>query len=186
MAIPNKKEKQVLKKIESTCMSNTDILHYFPDVKTISYNELSRYTSIDQLLPNNGSFVIILYQQSPNSCHWVALLRYNNMIEYFDSLGGIPDAPLKWNSSEVNQQLGITGPFLGRLLKKSGLPIIYNPMKYQEQNSEISTCGRHCTLRIQKMLEGFDLETYYKLLSMTKKKLKLPYDEIVAGLIRKC
>ncbi|MCX6711627.1 MAG: Ulp1 family isopeptidase [Candidatus Woesearchaeota archaeon] len=182
---PTIQEAGQLKHIEKTCMSNEDINKYLPNCKIVSYNELPKYTSIFQLLPHNKSYVIILYQQSENSGHWVALLRYNNTIEYFDSLGNAPDVPLKWNSPEQNLSLGINDKYLSNLLAKSKMRIIYNPIKYQEQNNEISTCGAHAVLRIQTMLKGYDLAQYYEIMKKAKKEMGVNFDEIAAGLINK-
>lgn len=181
----SKQERIELDKIEKKSMSNDDINKYLPNVQTISYNELSKYNSIEQILPTNGSYVIILYLQTPNSGHWTALMRYDDKIEYFDSYGGSIDAPLKWNSGESNEMLNIHDKYLSKLLKKSNMSVVYNNVKYQTQKQGISSCGRHCVLRIKKMLEGYDLPQYYKILSKLKNKLKLDYDEIVSGLITK-
>lgn len=173
-----------LQEIEETCMSNTDINKYFPGVKTVSYCDLAGVGNINELLPRPGSFFFLLYQNSPNSGHWVALLRGRDYIEYFDSYGGPIDGPLDWLTARQNKALGIVNPYLSKLLMEHGGEIQWNGVCFQNpHNSGISTCGRHCCLRIKMFLNGYDLEKYIRLLQLTKKKTLRNFDEIVAGLI---
>lgn len=169
--------------VEETPLSDADIKKYFPKAKIISYDKLKNYSSISKLLPNIFDYCFILYQQQKNVGHWVALMRYDNIIEYFDSFGGKIDSPLNWNDKQTNIGLGQCAPYLTNLLKKSNMNVIYNNKKYQNSDSEISTCGRHCCLRILTLLKGYDLDDYYKLLSSNKKLKKMNYDGIVSELI---
>ncbi len=182
------RQKDIIKieKIEDTPMSNFDIKFYLPDVKIIPYSDLKFVKTINQILPKNKSYVIILYQNTQNCGHWVCLMRYDDTIEFFCSYGSKVDESLEWLPREKNFELGITEPYLTNLLKKTKLKVIYNPIPYQSKKDlDISTCGRHCVLRIIKMLEGFDLQEYFKTLYLLKKKLKIDYDKIVSGLITK-
>jgi len=174
-----------LQEIEETCMSNTDINKYFPGVKTVSYCDLVNVKDIYDLLPHPGSFFFLLYQSSANCGHWVALMRSHKVIEYFDSYGGAIDSPLDWLTARQNKALGIVNPYLSDLLLNSGrkLDIEWNGLCFQSSNSGVSTCGRHCCLRIKKFLEGYNLEQYIRLLQVTKKLIKCSFDEIVSGMI---
>ena len=58
----------------------------------IEYKDLKNYTSIDELLPNDKDFAVLLYESQPNSGHWTALLKYDNDIELFDSYGNTDEA----------------------------------------------------------------------------------------------
>ena len=57
------------------------------DAKIIKYAELGNLYDIDQLLPEEKDYCIILYEDRPNRGHWTALLKYNNLYEHFDSYG---------------------------------------------------------------------------------------------------
>jgi hypothetical protein len=57
-------------------MDNFNIQKYLPNVPIITYNELPKYGTIDKILPHSGSYAIILYQNSPNSGHWVEGIPY--------------------------------------------------------------------------------------------------------------
>ena len=56
------------------------------NLKILKCSELASLSSLTQLLPNSTDYCIILYEASLNSGHWVALLRYRNIFEYFDPL----------------------------------------------------------------------------------------------------
>ena len=67
--------KDELKKIISLPMDDAEIKKEIPDIKIITYNELGQYKSLEQLLPKEKDFVILLYQtQSETSGHWVCLV----------------------------------------------------------------------------------------------------------------
>jgi hypothetical protein len=63
------------------------------------------------------------------------------------------------------------------------MKVQYNPVKYQEVAQEIQTCGRHCCLRIKTMLDGKDLDAYYKYMKDLKHSKGGSYDDIVSFFI---
>ena len=167
------KEEEVLDEIVDKPMGDNTIREILPKCPIVLYNELKKYPHINQLLPKVGSYAIILYQDSPHSGHWTAVLRpTDNQIEYFDSYGKCPDEPLSWSSPEKQNQLGIHAPYLSNLLKASGKKLVWNKKKFQKDNDpEISTCGRHCCFRIQMMKNrGYNIHQYQKMLEAVKNK----------------
>ena len=54
-----------LKDIIADPLDDLEIRHYLPHAKIITYNELSRYKSINQLLPGETDYVIILLDEAP-------------------------------------------------------------------------------------------------------------------------
>ena len=83
--------------IKYIAMDDTDIKHYLPRAKILTYDELSKVKDIEKLLPNHKSYFILLYPViSPTSGHWVCMTRYDKTLEYFDSYGLPPDKPLDW------------------------------------------------------------------------------------------
>ena len=93
---------------------------------------------------------IVLYEAKKSSGRWTVLLRYKNIIEYFDSYGNIISTPLtKWNTTVENIELNQDPETLFILLDKTDTQVMYNTTKYQNINNDIIfTCGRHCTFRI--------------------------------------
>lgn len=189
------KEKIIEKKIIASPLGDDDIKKYLPDAKIMKYTDLKKFKTIEELLPENKSYAIILYENQKNKGHWVAIMRYNDkkrgdLIEFFDSLAddGKPDSQLNWVSNETNKFLGQGKPILTPLLNSSNLPVIYNKFKFQSEGNKrdgnsINTCGKHCVFRIINLLKhNRNLEDYFKLMSKSKKQSKNTYDEIVAHL----
>lgn len=189
------KEKIIEKKIIASPLGDDDIKKYLPDAKIMKYTDLKKFKTIEELLPSNKSYAIILYENQKNKGHWVTIMRYNDkkrgdLIEFFDSLAddGKPDSQLNWVSNETNKFLGQGKPILTPLLNSSNLPVIYNKFKFQSEGNKrdgnsINTCGKHCVFRIINLLKNnSNLEDYFKLMSKSKKQSKNTYDEIVAHL----
>lgn len=172
-------------KITNEPMNDFDIKHYL-EKPTIKYSELINYNSIDELLPNDIDYQIILIESDFNNGHWVGILKYNNIIEYFDAYGKEPSEPLSWISKKKNIELGQNKKFLNILFDKSNKKVIYNDIDYQIENPNINTCGAHITFRILQLLEnGKTLKEYNKLMQKGKKETKLNYDQIVAAFINR-
>lgn len=175
-------EQDIEEKIEEP-LGDDDMRRYLPGALIIKYSKLMNYETIDQLLPGNINFCILLYEDSPNKGHWVCILKYSGCIEFFDSYGGKPDAPLNWNSKNINQQLN-QKPYLTELLINSPYKTIYNPIEYQNEKDDINTCGRHCVFRIINLIQNKrNLKNYYQMMKSLKDKTDATYDEIVSFFI---
>lgn len=180
-----KKEEEIMEEIIEKPMGDDTIKEILPNCKIILYNQLKNYNNIDQILPHVKSYAIILYQHTPNSGHWVGIMKPNEkQIEYFDSYGKCVDFCLSWNSKEENEKLGIDQPYLTNLLKNSGKEIIYNNLCFQGKNSDISTCGRHACFRIQNMKnKNMNIYQYQKMMKDVKNKMNKTFDELVSIMI---
>jgi predicted SprT family Zn-dependent metalloprotease len=76
------------KRIE-TPMSNEDLEKYLaikPE-DIIKYSELSNYKTIQQLLPKDNDFRIILIEEKKNFGHFVSVQRQGKVITYYNSYG---------------------------------------------------------------------------------------------------
>jgi hypothetical protein len=174
--------KSIEKKIEKA-LDDSEIRDFLDPVKIVKYSELKNYNNIEDLLPNNGDYVIMLVESAPNNGHWVALLRYDDTVEYFDSYGLAPSKNLEW-SKTMNKFLGQDKEYLNMLLDKTPLDVVYNPIEYQKDKSNINTCGRHCIFRTIMMKgEGLNLEEYYKFMNKMIKNNKTDYDKLVSYII---
>lgn len=177
-----------LKEIIADPLDDKEIHHYLPDAKIIKYNELSKYQSINQLLPRETDYVIILYEDSHNQGHWVCLLRYaggkNGVIEFFDPYGNMFDKQLEWIPMEQRQTLGQGRKLLTPLLDCCTQKVVYNPIKYQKESSTINDCGRHCVYRILCLLKKeMDLEEYFKHIKEVERQTGYDADGIVSSQI---
>jgi len=170
-------------------LGDSEIHKYLPDCPIYTTQELKKFTNINQILKKPIDYCIILFQDSENTGHWVCLLKYHNIIEFFDSYGQSPDEVYNYTPKNIRQSLGIENNHLTNLLKKSKFDIIYNTEKYQHDNKnymDINTCGRHCIYRILNLIgKGKTAPEYFKFMKQMKNKFKIPYDIIVSNLIDK-
>jgi hypothetical protein len=173
-------------------LTDADIKKYLPGCPIIKYSELSKYSTLFDLLPDIHSYCIILYEDSVNTGHWTQVCRpEDGVAAYFDSYGGPPDAPLKWTARDRRVGLGVAQPFLSILLgdalrEKLVEDVQYNKRCYQKDGGgqlQINDCGRWCVLWTLKMLEGLDLEGFSKFVSKTCRTMRLGPDEMVSTLI---
>ena len=172
-------------KILTTPMGDDDINEYLKGVNILKYSQLKDYNNIEELLPTHKSYFIILYEFEPNYGHFCCCMRdKNNNIIYFDSYGMPPSQPLKENTEEVNIQLGQDKPYLNMLFDKTPLPVLYNGYQFQNDNSDIATCGRWCILIIKCIKENATLQEFIKTFKDIKKKQVSP-DLVVSKIITK-
>lgn len=169
--------------IKQDALGDGDLRKILNNPLILRYRDLARYQSIDQLLPNDKSYVIILFEQLPNLGHWVSLMKYGNTIEYYDSYAGPIEHPLIYSENN-NEVLGQPHGLIKRLLDNSNYKVVYNGMKVQSSDSDIKTCGRHIASRI-KFLEDYDmnLSQYNIFLKSIKKALNSSTDDIISYLI---
>jgi len=177
-----------VKAISETPMGDDNIRRYFPNAKILTYKQLADVDNISELLPALKSYFFLLYEQSPNTGHWVVINRYMNngkdTICFFCSYGSKIDAPLRWNSPQVNQELGQGQPYLTQLLQKSGKYIEYNKVQYQSKTSPVATCGAFATLWIKANLrENMTLNEFHEWISEIKNETGLSYDAIASNAI---
>ena len=112
-------------KLIHNALSDADIHRILgEDAKTIQYSELSQFNDLDELLPDEKDYCIVLYEDSPGKGHWAGLCKCNGVFEHFDSYGMRPDSELKWLNMRQRQSLGETTPYLNNLLKREHY--IYN------------------------------------------------------------
>ncbi len=169
--------------VKEDALGDDVIKKYLPNARIFKYNQLSNFNNIDEILPNELSYCIILYENKPNSGHWVGIMRINNNIEYFDSYGNAPDIPLAWITQQENEYLG-QKPFLTNLFSKTPLDVYYNDFKFQKVNNDINTCGRHVVFRVLCMLKKYDdLKQYCNFLKGLKWRSSESFDDIVSYMI---
>ena len=169
------------KEIEEYSLSDNDIKKYLPNAKIVLYNELKDYDNIEQLLPSDKTFFIVLYQDSEHSGHWCCCLRQKNLVEFYDPYGLKPDTELNWIKHGVRNSLGITDRFLTKMFDKTKLHVVYNDADYQELKRGVNTCGRHVVFRIKNIDKP--LLKFHDYFKDQTKKLKMDYDGVVSTFI---
>ena len=135
------------KKELAKMFSEQDFKRYFDmEGKILTYQDLEKYNSIEELLPDEKDFKIILTQVKKNSGHWCVLIRNKDKIIWADSYGMPPDAELRFVPSFMNKLLHQKIHQIHRLMKTckdAGLKSEYNHYKYQSENPNVCTCGRY-------------------------------------------
>ena len=176
-----------IKVIESQPISDGDIRRVLgSDAKIIKYSSLSQYNKLTDLLPNPKDFLILLYEETLNNGHFVGLLRYNGIFEYFDSYALPPEKPLLWYSDEEKNKLGQRPNLLMNLFNTTNDDVIYNTIVYQndedlKDNYDVSTCGKHVLFRITRLMNNdLSLPEYHQKMKQLKKITGYDYDEIVS------
>jgi hypothetical protein len=157
------------------------------DLKIIMYPDLAKYSSIELLLPNPFDYCIILIVESETkfniSGHWIALLKYDGMYEYFDPYGNDVDVDLMtWMDAKTRLSLNESKPYLTYLLK--GRKYIYNKTKYEVLRKGINTCGSHSSYRIYQFKKyGLKLPEYQQHMLNLSKQYGVGFDKIVARFV---
>ena len=60
------------------------IRKYLPNCRILKYSQFRDFNNIEDILPHDKDYCIILYENQPNSGHWTAIMRFDDRIEYFD------------------------------------------------------------------------------------------------------
>lgn len=156
----------------------------------IKYSDIKNYKDIDELLPDNKSYKIILIEDQLNSGHWVVIFRYlidkKPTIEWFNSYGMRPSADLNFIGRYMNRLLGNGYSDLDNILDSAikKYNVIYNKKRFQSSKTGINTCGRWVLLRIIMMKDfNMDLYEFIKFIDELKKKYGYEPDIICAMLM---
>lgn len=162
-------------------LSDSDFSRYFGDGKVIKYSDLANYNNINDLLPNDKDFRIILIESSVNQGHWVAVMKYGDILEYFNSYGTKMEHDFKFIPTMVKHLLGQGGNLLTNLLKTKGKDqkVYYNKKRLQEINDNVNTCGRWVVCRILAMLMGYELDDFINKVEEKEEETGKPSDILV-------
>jgi hypothetical protein len=138
----------LIEKAEQTPLSIDEIKKMLGDdnnrCKVILYNDLAKFETLDQLIPNYRDAAIILLEiegpNAPKVGHWVALLNHDSHFEHFDSYGLDPD-----------EELGLTHeqPYITKLIQNSKIRVESSQAKLQARREAMNTCGRWCVVRVR-------------------------------------
>ena len=158
------------------------------DYKIMKYSELANYQNINDLLSDKNDYRIILTETKPNIGHWCALLKYDNILEWFDPYGGkegTPDGQLNFISLAMRSMLGQLRPLLSNLLKtkRPTQNVVYNKEQLQSNNEMVATCGRWCIARILMSKIGYDLPEFIDFVLRHAKELDKPTDILICDWI---
>jgi len=156
-------------------LSDSDLKRLIPNVNIIKYNDLANYNNIDELL--QGKPTIILFELTENNNgHWISIFKNNNTIYFFDSYGIKIEDQKKYMNKQFFRKIN----YLSKMLKDSPYKVDYNANKYQEMSDNISTCGRHCVVRLK--CQDLNDEEYKDIITDACNESGLNPDELVVEL----
>lgn len=153
---------KIINKLKEVPFSGNDIRDALDgNVKIIRYEEIHKFKTLDELL-NPYDSVCILYQTKPNYGHWCCLFkhRYNDIdtVEFNDPYGYKIDEQLEFINADFRKKSNQDYPYLARLMLESPYKLTYNNKKLQKRADDVSSCGRHCSLRL--ILKDTPLKQY--------------------------
>lgn len=149
-------------------LSDDDIKQLDPRLNVLVYSDFKTMSPFDII---NKMPLVILYQRTEDTGHWVLLHKVGKDIEFFDSYGFKPDEEFRFLPQQPH--------YIAKLLytlHSMGVNVHYNQHVLQEDKPQINTCGRHVVVR---HLHGGDIDDYKQFLDKMRDKVGLNYDEIV-------
>jgi hypothetical protein len=172
-----------IKKKLDTPLSKEQLIHMIgcKDEDIIPYSNLRNYDTIDELLPKDKDFKILLLEEEKYRGHWVTLLRDNNIICYFNPYGNKPDRDMDCIPRIVRKMLGQDRPEITRLCRD--YDIWYSDHKFQGPNSQV--CGRYAVYFIEMVCKmNYTPDQAVDKLIKAKESMKQhkTYDELIASL----
>lgn len=171
--------------------TDTDMRRINPDAKIYTYDQLSRFRRLEDLINADHPKVIILYKMGEDNGiwgHWVGLSLINGTrLCYFDSYGkhdgGFIDDVLKFIPKDYLDKSNQTHRYLSELIRRSPIQDIhYNQYPYQKLSDSVTTCGRYVSLFL---LSRMDIDQFRKFLLNCKKALGGSFDDVVVELTDK-
>lgn len=121
------------------------------ETRIITYPELAKYKSMDELLDRNGRAVILFLTDPKNrkTGHWIGVFtRPDGAYETFDAYGLPYGGPKRWLTGGELKDMGQSKPLLTNLLAAAGKPVYVSRMPLQKAGRDIATCGRWLALRM--------------------------------------
>ena len=177
-----------------TPLTDSNIREWLPDCKILEYDWLENYETIDDLLPNERDYCMILYERENHVGHWICLMKNKQKIMHFDSFGLKPDANLKWINKQKRKELNCLTPYLSQLYtgRRVGTTTPRQPLhtrykihwnKTKYQSDDANTCGRWCVLRILYFLAQDNNGSGFNNWVQKWKSKGQTYDEFVLSVI---
>lgn len=155
-----------LQDVEGYALGDDDLQTILePDTHIFTYPYLKSVKDIDEVFDPYGRALMLYLTENKNTGHWVALIRHKDHIEFFDPYGERPDAELNWIGKGKRAELDQERPLLSKLLREKGLPVVFNKHKFQDEDADVATCGRHSVVRL--LFKDLSLPDYAKMIKQS-------------------
>lgn len=181
-----KEEINLMKKKLAYSLSDDDLRSILgDDLRIIKYADLDNFKSLNELLPHNNSYLVILIESELNSGHWCAISFRDNVFTMFDSYGCDLRTELDFISRAKNYILGNTKKEMTDLIKNTSdcCSVVYNKERLQSKNSGVATCGKWCSAYLSMFKMGYNLEQFLKFIYKKCEDTGLPPDVVICQLI---
>lgn len=176
------KEIENMRKTLAYSLSDADLRTILGnDCKIVEYCDLNKFSNMDDLLPNDTDYVIILIESAENRGHWCAITKRDKVISTFDSYGVKLQDELSFIPRMMNRILGNTKQELENLIKSCAddVEVIYNKTPLQSQSPSVASCGRWCCSFIQLFKLGYSLEEFLEIVQAQCEEHDVPPDILV-------
>ncbi len=161
-----------------------------PGIRIVTYEDLAKIDRITDLLKRKKDALILLFESEPNVGHWIAIMRENNKIIFFDPYGYRPDRFLVYTPQNLRKQLNQDTPHLTVLLNQAvddGFKVVFNEYEFQNRrNLAYATCGRWIVSVIQyfQARKKPTLKGFHKLVMRLCKLYDLVPDLMISKIIQ--
>lgn len=170
----------IIKKYEEIALSDKEVLKLVNSrANLILYPDLHKYRTIDELLGKYKACIILYVSRMDPDIygHWCCIFKVKpNTLEFFNSYGEIPDVNLEDLPMEKRIKMNEDYPYLAMLMYNSPYKLTFNEHQFQDDGSDIKTCGRHTALRLA--CRWMSLKKYYNMFKKLTKKLRMTNDEL--------
>jgi len=151
-------------------LSGHELMRLLPGTKILTYESLTDYDDIEQLLGEKKQFVLLYLTTSKRSGHWTTVFvneTQPDTIQFYCSYASPIDGQQIFDG--VSPQLMASSnqdySYLSQLIIASRYPkITYNNLRCQLPS--MATCGRHCWLRL--VLKELDNVSYFKVITFSE------------------
>lgn len=170
-----------IRKLQGKSLSNQEILTLVKNkANLVSYTDLHKYNSLDQLLGQYGA-CIILYETKKNYGHWCCIFKFpdGKTIEFFDPYGLFPDKERQFISKAFRKESNQNYPYLTALMLKSPYILTYNHFPFQEIKTGVNSCGRWCAIRL--IFRNLTLKDFIKIFGKNRKYTNDFYATLITG-----
>jgi hypothetical protein len=172
-------------KLNNDELTNKDLKKILgKDIKIIAYPELAKVNNIGDIFDKKGRLILFWETEAKNIGHWACMFKTpQNHIFYFDPYGLKIDATKKYINTQILQKLKEIPNYLTELLLKyNDGHIYYNSFDYQSWKSDVSTCGKFCSVRL--LHKDLNSDEFYDFLNDYKKSNKLKsFDDCVSKIL---
>lgn len=183
-------EEDNTEKLKRTPLNDSEISAFLGGrTKIIKYNEITKYSTVDQLLSPYDN-VVVLLECAQDFGHWVCLKKIGNVISFFDSYGNFPDDQKVFVNTKFLKDSGQKFNIICKLLDEASYKYVieFSDQRLQTMDDmSIATCGHWCAVYIK---SGMLIEDFYNYIEgfnepdLDKLVVELFYNEPVCKRMR--